>query len=86
MVLTDEDLTALALAADVEQPVAHDAIPLDAYLRRAGPAPLPEWYMPIAVRLGPSRGRRMVVLIVVAAFLALNAAGLCSTYGALTFG
>ena len=84
--LTDADLVRLALAADADAPIPDDAVPLHHFLRDERPAPLPDWYMPVAVRFGPSRGRRLVVLTIVAAFIALNAAGLCSTYGQLVFG
>lgn len=86
MALTDEELTALALAADPGAPPDPDAVPLDLYLAASGrgvPA-LPGWYMP------PVRGRRggrhwllPVVLVVVGAFLLIDAFGLCNTYGVL---
>ena len=81
-----EELTRLALAADPDDPVGGDAIPMHEYLAGERASPLPDWYMPVAVRFGPSRARRLVVLTIVAAFVALNAAGLCSTYGGLVFG
>ncbi len=75
--MTDEELTALALAADPDAPLADDAVPfwpLDA-------GDLPDWYMPVAsggVRPG---WRRRVALVLISTFLLINAAGLCSTYG-----
>lgn len=76
---SDEELTELALAADPSAPLAEDAVPLSVYLDQFG-GPLPEWYMP------PPRGRASrywvpLVWAVIAAFLAIEAAGLCSTYG-----
>lgn len=87
--LTDDELTALALAADPDAPV-DDAAPsfwqLTGLADRAGP--LPEWYMPSPL-LGrpPLRGWwRWVALVIVVAFVAINAYGLCSTYGPVGFG
>jgi hypothetical protein len=86
--LTDDELTALALAADPDAEVGDDAVSvwdLDA----SDPEDLlPAWYMP-----SPSTGRRLlhgwrrtVVLLVIASFLLINAYGLCSTYGWVGFG
>jgi hypothetical protein len=79
--VTDEELTALALAADPDAPLPADALSfydLDAE-RAAGV--LPDWYMP-AASAGAARGwRRRVALLLIGSFLAINAAGLCSTYG-----
>ena len=86
MPLTDEELTALALAADPDASPDPDAVPLDLYLAGSGCSlsALPGWYMP------PVRGRRSgrrwllpVVLVVVGAFLLIDAFGLCNTYGVL---
>lgn len=80
--LTDEELTALALAADPDAPIDVDAPSFWA----AGARPdglLPEWYMPGP--LGATRlqqgWRRRVVLLIIISFLAIAASGLCSTYG-----
>jgi len=88
--ISDDELTAAALAADPETPVADGAVSFWDIARdethddngRAS-ALLPAWYMPAAAD-GRSllRGwRRRVAIIVIAAFLAINAYGLCSTYG-----
>jgi len=45
--LTDEELTALALAAAPEQPIDADAVPMAVYLGQHS-GPLPDWYMPAA--------------------------------------
>lgn len=91
--LTDDELTALALAADPDLAVAADAVPLDFSRTLAGGEagrvhPLPEWYMPVPMgALRPLRGwRRAIGLVVVASFVLINAYGLCSTYGVVTFG
>ena len=83
--LTDEELTALALAAEPDQPLAKDAVPMGTYLAGLSGAfvsQLPEWYMPPALARG-GRWRVPVVLAIVAAFLGIEALGLCSTYGQL---
>lgn len=86
--ITDEELTALALAADPDAPVAPDAVPLSAAPGPGGDRLLPEWYMPSPAGFGrPVRGwRRRVILLVIASFLLINAYGLCSTYGHVGFG
>lgn len=79
---SDEELTALALAADPDAPIDAGAVPL------VGSSPgnlelLPSWYMP-AITLGTAqRYWKIVVLVLVATLLAIEAAGLCSTYGQL---
>ncbi len=77
--ISDEELTALALAADPDAPLGPDAMPLGLYLARS-PELLPEWYMPQAMIRG-SRWRTTLVVVLIAAFLLIDAAGLCSTYG-----
>jgi hypothetical protein len=75
---TDDELTACALAADPTEMLADDAVPFDT----GAPAGLlPDWYMPVPQVSGPSRRRAGVVGIFVASLLALNAVGLCVTYG-----
>ncbi|HEY1651606.1 MAG TPA: hypothetical protein VGG09_06960 [Acidimicrobiales bacterium] len=82
--LTDEELTALALAADPDAPISADAIPLAVHLSQFA-APLPLWYMPPIARSTSGRWKMPVVLAVVAAFLLIDALGLCNTYGVLNF-
>jgi hypothetical protein len=79
---TDEELSALALAADPNAPLDATAIPLvDSSSASLGL--LPTWYMP-AIALGTAqRYWKIVVLVLVTALLAIEAAGLCSTYGQL---
>ncbi|MGE0139734.1 MAG: hypothetical protein AB7R77_18125 [Ilumatobacteraceae bacterium] len=76
--ISDEELAALALAADPDVDVGDDAVPFD-----AGHALglLPEWYMPPALASGGSNRRRVVVGVVIGSLVALNALGLCVTYG-----
>ena len=81
--LTDDELTALALAADPDEPLSPDAVPLSLYPSQFAGA-LPNWYMP-SVTARATRGWRFpVVLMIVAAFLLIDAFGLCITYGQLT--
>ena len=82
--ITDQELTELALAADPDEPLPKDAIPIGTYLSQI-PSPLPLWYMPPVMRSG--KGRRWktpVVLAVVSAFVLIDAMGLCNTYGILS--
>lgn len=81
--LTDEELAALALAADPDAPPAEDAVAVDELLGSGSAPLLPEWYMPTPMGGVPVlRGwRRRVALLVVIAFLAIVSYGLCSTYG-----
>ncbi len=82
--VTDEELTALALAGDPDTVVADDAVSLWD-LAGQDPGLLPDWYMP-AISAGPRthpRWRRRVALVIIGAFLAVDAYGLCSTYGYL---
>jgi hypothetical protein len=86
--ITDEELTALALAADPDVVVDADAVPIDLFDLDGRTHPLPGWYMPVPVgALRPLVGwRRTVGFLVVASFILINAYGLCSTYGVVAFG
>jgi hypothetical protein len=80
--LSDEELTALALAADPDAPIDTGAVPFTSS-SSASLGLLPSWYMP-AVALGTAqRYWKIVVLVLVATLFAIEAAGLCSTYGQL---
>lgn len=82
-VLTDEELTSLALAADPNAPLNSDAIPWNG--SAAGLATgLPEWYMPRAIAIGRGRGTKIVVWSIIAGFVVINAFGLCITSGFLS--
>jgi len=80
--ISDEDLAALALAADVDEPLSPDAVPLDVYTSQAGSF-LPEWYMPPVMARRARRWRVPVVWVIIAAFLLIDAFGLCICYGQL---
>jgi len=80
--LTEDELTALALAADPDGPLDEDAMPLAQYLgEHAGL--LPDWYMPTPMARAGARWRIPVVVAIVAAFVIIEAFGLCSTFGQL---
>jgi hypothetical protein len=88
--LGDDELTALALAADSELELDDDAISVWELLGAAGEsgpgATLPAWYMPapLAGARPPRRGwHRTVALLIIASFLVIDALGLCITYGQL---
>ncbi len=82
--ISDEELTALALAADPDEPLSADAVPLADYLAE-GFGPLPEWYMAPVMARHSSRRRQAIILGVIGAFLLIEAFGLCSTYGQFPF-
>jgi hypothetical protein len=83
--MTDEELTTLALAGDPDEPLDRDAVPVTLDPRQV-PGPLPGWYMPPVMARRGKRWRTTVVLLLVAAFLVIEAVGLCSTYGQLVVG
>ena len=79
-IVTGDELDALALAADRDAPIAAAAVPYDRVIG-TGPSLLPDWYMGRATAVHASRWRRPVILAVIAAFVLIDGAGLCSTYG-----
>jgi hypothetical protein len=83
--LTDAELTALALAADPAEPLDEHAVPLHIHLAQFAGAALPQWYMPPAMARSGPRWRGPVVLAIIAAFLLIEALGLCNTFGQLTW-
>lgn len=82
--ISDDELTAQALAADPDAPLPADAVPFE--LARDGFGELlPDWYMP-APAVSPAlrtRRNRIVSAVIVGSLLAVNAVGLCVTYGVL---
>src|SRR3954466_12156903 len=82
----DDELCAAALAADPDAPIADDAICLWA-LTGPGERQLPAWYMPTPMAGSLHGWRRRVarfnVALIVMSLLAINAYGLCNTYGQL---
>jgi len=84
--LDDEELAALAMAADPEAEIAADAVSLWDLAGWNGEQLLPAWYMPAPVRRSSARWQRWVIGLVVASFVLINGHGLCSTYGPVAFG
>lgn len=83
VVLSDEELTALALAADPSVPFDSDAEPWSG-LGADQTNLLPEWYMPRPSASRRGRGTQIVVLSIVAGMLVIGAFGLCITSGFLS--
>lgn len=84
--LSDAELERQALAADPDAPVPADAVALSAAGTLVDGALLPDWYMPAPTTRSRPRGswQRKVAYVLIGAFLAIDAAGLCSTYGIFT--
>lgn len=82
--ITDEELTAQALAADPDQPLDPDAVPFRG--PGAGAGLLPDWYMPAPASGTRSARRTLVVAVLIASALLINGLGFCITYGQLTAG
>ena len=82
----EDELTALALAADPDAPLPPGAVNLWEMTARTTQL-LPEWYMPAPMcgRRRLSRWQRRVAWLVAAAFVLIDAYGLCSTYGAIVW-
>lgn len=78
-IASDDELTALAMAADPDQPVDADAIPIS-FSNASTDGLLPGWYMP-APSAAVKGWRRWVVGAFGLALVAVNCAGLCVTYG-----
>jgi hypothetical protein len=76
--ISDDELAALALAADPDQPIDDDAVPLDLI---EPPGLLPEWYMPAPMSTRRGTARRWLLGWLVLSLVAINSAGLCVTYG-----
>jgi hypothetical protein len=79
--ITEEELIALALAADPDGPLDPGAVPLSEYLAQVPGLLLPQWYMAPAAASSGSRWRTGVILAIILAFVMIEAWGLCSTYG-----
>lgn len=79
----DDELAEAALAADPDATVPADAVSLWDLSGADDDALLPGWYMPPPMA-GPTATRRWwrwVAFAIIVAFLAIDAYGLCSTYG-----
>lgn len=80
--LSNAELTDLALAADPDRPFDADAEPWGPG-RPSTPGLLPDWYMPGPTNRNHQPWQAAVVVVIIAAFLLINALGLCITYGHL---
>ncbi len=76
---SDEELEALALAADPDAPIDADAVPFGQTDTEG--ALLPEWYMPAPASVGRTRPRVLAVSAIIVSLIVVNGAGLCVTYG-----
>lgn len=81
--LSDEELTALALAADPNVVLADDAQPWRPDLVASGEA-LPDWYMPRATASHWGTWSKAVVVVLIVGFLVIDGFGLCITSGFLS--
>ena len=86
--ISDDELTALALAADPDAEVDADAVPITEVVDFAAADLLPGWYMPAAMGVrAPLQGwRRRMIWLIITSFILINMYGLCSTYGHVGFG
>ena len=81
--LSDDELTALALAADPVASVDPSMTPWHGAWA-SGPLLIPEWYMPRPSSTSRRRGALIVIGVVLAGFLTIDAFGLCITSGFLS--
>lgn len=81
--ISDEELTCLALSSEFSAPCDPGAAP---WSGAWGVAPLlvPEWYMPRPTGRRRLRGTGLIVVLVIAGLLLIDAFGLCLTSGFLT--
>jgi hypothetical protein len=85
--LSDEELSAVALAADPAPTLEDDAVSLWDLIGYDADRRLPAWYMPAP--MGGHRvvgWRRRLILLIIVAFVVIDAYGLCNTYGLVKFG
>ena len=79
-VVSDEELTAEALAANPDPPIGDGAVPLR-WSTDGEQGLLPEWYMPARASAVRGRARRWLLGGIVVGLLVINGVGLCVTYG-----
>jgi hypothetical protein len=82
-VLTDEELTALALAADPHVALDANAVPWRGS-QDLPHGPLPDWYMPAPSARGRRHGTAFVIVAICSGMLIISACGLCVTSGFLS--
>lgn len=80
---TDDELTRLALAADPLVTIDDDAVAWNpnASVQRGL---LPDWYMPRPIAASRGRVTKAVIVVIVVAFVIVDAFGLCITSGFLS--
>ena len=81
---SDEELTALALAAAPITELPDDAVAWGGGDSRP-PSLLPNWYMPSPSYHVRGRGTRAIVITLIVGFLVIDAFGLCITSGFLSW-
>ena len=81
-ILSDDELTELALSADPDAPIDLDAVPWH-FSQGFSRNLLPEWYMPIPLARGRGRGAQIAAVSVVVGMIVVCAFGLCITSGFL---
>ena len=81
--VSDEELERQALAASRSDALPDDAVPWSP----TGRDPLiADWYMPAPTATRRDLRSRVVVAVIVGSIIAINAAGLCVTYGRVILG
>jgi len=83
--ISDEELEALALAADPNETAGIDAVPFFA-TPAYGAHLLSSWYMPAVAMRRSSGWHKPVVIAIVATLVVLEALGLCSVFGQVVVG
>jgi hypothetical protein len=81
-ILSDDELTEMALAADPGAPIDPDAQPWH-FSQGFSRNLLPEWYMPVPMARGRGRGAQIAAISVVVGMIVVCAFGLCITSGFL---
>jgi hypothetical protein len=84
MPFSDDELSALALAAEPMTTIPADAVPWGGGESRV-PSLLPNWYMPSPSYQLRGRWSRAVVITLITGFLVIDAFGLCITSGFLSW-
>jgi hypothetical protein len=84
MPFSDDELSALALAAEPITALADDAVAWGGGDART-PSLLPNWYMPSPSYHLRGRWTRAIVITLIVGFLVIDAFGLCITSGFISF-
>ena len=82
-VLSDEELTVLALAADPRAPLDPDAVPWSG-VAAFPQGLLPDWYMPRPTATRRGRATTVVIVAIIVGILVIDAFGRCITSGFLS--